>query len=1794
MTNSHLSSDNRVRRGRVPPPSSRGRACSSVTNDSSSDVVLQSEQESTLTKSKAFDLVGGKRTRAFDSQYDLQIYAINTEDYYKNYKKFIKNKCVRLDTLNPVLRQLARGQQRRLLTLIIGEIKNWELTWYNNSNQDYRSFLKVIKNNKLTEESMTKCLTLPWVKEGNFQSQMMSSFSKISRTTENVTTFFDKDLPRVMETLDKANKSCDTVNDFFEKLKDLLCGENSNRFIFDIANKIYLLASAIYHRAPLDLLISSILNLTSGLVLDVVVSKLLTTLKSCPTRDVEGNFNFESQSDIPDGEEVSFMSAICSGIVGSITGLFGPIHKEAFAKYTINLKKITALTLLLRSCGTILSYFAVLFNFGLNLCMKFVRKYVGKLPKCLQPDTLTDIYEDLEYIEGNNIIETSKINMSSAKCIIEFRNKLNNVLKNTKDINVNRASMLYLNHIKREAELWYKEIPPYLRDVPGSDRSRPAWVYIYGEPRIGKTAVVAKMIIHSCAKSMHLINDNEKWDAFVYSRNLGEPYWEGYNSHPVVSYTDILQEIKDEQKLDLAITELGRINDSNCYSLPMAFDGPKGKGKNFFTSRLIVSDAQGNFGDTVLDQRCWSRGIHIQGRRTVVVEVELNSIYKGVGGVGINYEAYNKAYEVGNFIGTREIPVAPADAYIVTIRDNLTHLPVARFTNLLSAIDYITEKCVIFDSKEHNQIDAITEFCKRQYSCKPQTNNGNGVNDSILEMKTFKSQMDTGDDEIFLSPCASPQKNRIIRRTPEVCSCYDPSITNLLFEIHEVPHKCYNNFEDVNNYVNDYVANKGKFTGKLKNLKTILKNHIDSYAKWFANIKHKMKTKWNQFCEDHPIWSTVVRTASMISIIVVSMQITVKGYSWLQSRCQNSDVTIDDISDINEKSLVSQTHEMNEAKQKQKPKVRVRKIHDDNKNKVEFGKSTMTSNAGINIGSKDTSHILINALCRLYARSSERYGCTELMTDTGFNVVANTFVITYHFWQRLKQYRKVDPMFTLSLEWCSKNQTNRIDLDIDSIQEFPREQMWNHAEDIVYITIPGIGLGRDLRTHFSSVNDNPDLTHSYLFGLRSAKHICKPDCNLVQKVRNGVIETIDLTKTRMLGFDGPVSNLTYDTQPQYIGTNKVPGFTTLCTQYILYGGGKTSGGDCMMLVQHQDPRYVGKIIGVHTAGDPKHDYGAGSIIFKEDLDDVIRYNDSIIKPCEFKYITTEVPLTGFGAQASCLDVMPLGKPTTFEKNGKLTNFKVNIPSKTKISPSIFYDLMENDLGPAKTKPAALRKVTINGVEKSPMLLGLDKLTRVSPPIPNKMYKLIKEHIANSICSWQSVWLSSDKYILSDFQAMNGIEGLKGMDVSTSAGFPWCRLASVSNKKPWLDEYEGEDGKKLYNLKPELQEAIKDRINKAKLNIIKETYFIDTLKDETRPIEKVNACKTRIFQVGPFDLSLTVRKYFGLFIAHMQNTFLVGESAVGINPDSYDWTLFLKRLDEVDGMYMCGDFRFWDASIPFQVVDLFVYCANRFYDDGLMNARIRFVLVATIMSSDHFVDNLAFSVRQGNTSGNTLTTLINNVWNMATIRYVYLKTVENDFINYDKCIRSGIYGDDNLHKVGGIAFGRLTMRTMQKHLKNIGLEYTSADKSDLLDDYLPLSKVTFLKRNFVKDSTYNFYLAPLDYDVITEIARWSESNPFNVVDQMARFNQTLMFASSHGVKVFNKFKKLFTRYCDAVLKGDLIDHDGRVLILDYNANQLFTFERCKQIFYPTHYGLPCELGSLSPGTREAIAAAMCEL
>nr|UAJ21489.1 polyprotein [Porcine enterovirus G]UAJ21490.1 polyprotein [Porcine enterovirus G] len=428
-----------------------------------------------------------------------------------------------------------------------------------------------------------------------------------------------------------------------------------------------------------------------------------------------------------------------------------------------------------------------------------------------------------------------------------------------------------------------------------------------------------------------------------------------------------------------------------------------------------------------------------------------------------------------------------------------------------------------------------------------------------------------------------------------------------------------------------------------------------------------------------------------------------------------------------------------------------------------------------------------------------------------------------------------------------------------------------------------------------------------------------------------------------------------------------------------------------------------------------------------------------------------VHIGGNGAQGFCAALKrsyftkPQGKIEWIEPSKKHGHPVINAPSKTKLEPSVFFDVFEGVKEPAALHPKDPR-LEVNLEEAL-----FSKYTgNVDIEMPEEMKEAV-DHYANQLLS-----LDIPTEPLSMEEAIYGTEGLEALDLTTSAGYPYVTMGI---KKRDILNKETRDVKKM-------QECI----DKYGLNLPMVTY----IKDELRSKEKVKKGKSRLIEASSLNDSVAMRCYFGnLYRAFHQNPGTLTGCAVGCDPDTF-WS---KIPVMMDGELFGFDYTAYDASLS-----------------PLMFQALQMVLEKIgFGEGKHFIDNLCYShhlfrdkyyfVKGGMPSGCSGTSIFNSMINNIIIRTVVLQTYKGIELDQLKIIA---YGDD---VIASYPY-RIDPAELAKAGAKLGLHMTPPDKSDTYVD-LDWTNVTFLKRNFVPDEKYPFLVHPvMPMKEIYESIRWT--------------------------------------------------------------------------------------------------------
>jgi len=521
----------------------------------------------------------------------------------------------------------------------------------------------------------------------------------------------------------------------------------------------------------------------------------------------------------------------------------------------------------------------------------------------------------------------------------------------------------------------------------------------------------------------------------------------------------------------------------------------------------------------------------------------------------------------------------------------------------------------------------------------------------------------------------------------------------------------------------------------------------------------------------------------------------------------------------------------------------------------------------------------------------------------------------------------------------------------------------------------------------------------------------------------------------------------------------------------------TTKGDCGSPVIVNDTSFRRKIAGIHMAGEIGGRTAFGQSVTQDDIKramknfKVIDFDaDELPNICKSK---VELQFNVNYSQDDILKMLDM-PAATFSFLGGCSMVK-HAPGKTDIRPSPIHGYVE-----PITKPAKLYDAHVNILHKN-----VEKCAINTPYIP-------KAEVDRAVNEVQSLLLSGDtrKYlarILTYEEAVAGSSDsqyIVGIHRQSSAGYP-----HVFNVKPGFQgktTWFGKDGDYIFD--EGMRKLVLERIENARNSKRTPTVWTDTLKDERRPIAKVDQNKTRVFAHGPIDYTLAVRMYYGGFIAHIMENKITNEQSVGTNCFGPDWMRTATKLSKYGKRVFAGDFSTFDGTLNSCIMERFADVANKFYNDGEENATIRRVLLLEVFNSVHLCGNKFIQLTHSQPSGNPLTTILNSFYNSVSMRVAYYRCFDGVAPPFMENVSMVSYGDDNVINFTGNVAEQFNQNTVTKAFASFGMIYTDESKSTgTIAPWRTIGEVDYLKRRFrMVEGTCR---APLALPTILESCNW---------------------------------------------------------------------------------------------------------
>jgi len=594
------------------------------------------------------------------------------------------------------------------------------------------------------------------------------------------------------------------------------------------------------------------------------------------------------------------------------------------------------------------------------------------------------------------------------------------------------------------------------------------------------------------------------------------------------------------------------------------------------------------------------------------------------------------------------------------------------------------------------------------------------------------------------------------------------------------------------------------------------------------------------------------------------------------------------------------------------------------------------------------------------------------------------------------------------------------------------------------------------------------------------------------------------------------------------------GTSTVIRKSIHYEA-PTKAGDCGSPLIIQENKVLRKILGIHVAATTEG-MSISESITQKDLQRAlttiagnyqIRFDDDsfthsnllpVVLPKDViisnirDIFSPYIPVAGFNPLSICTEVPAL-------------------PTKTALRRSLIY----GQITEVKTKPSRLTDLFVNGERVSILNKNLQKAALDTPEIP-------KELVDQAILSYRPLMLKNKKdYLARIFTIEEAVEGIVGEEFvapiarRSSPGYPWVleRPSGTVGKQHWLGSDEE------YRISDDLRAAVMERISKAKKGIRVPTIWTDTLKDERRPIEKVDAGKTRVFAAGPMDYTLAFRMYFLGFIANIMENRIDNEQSLGTNPYGNDWKRTAQRLTKFgDNNVIAGDFTTFDGTLNACILSRMCDEINKWYDDGPMNAMIRQVMFKEIYNSIHLNPALGvyYSWTHSQPSGCPLTTVLNSWYNSISMRVVYGICSDRfcdigdlgkyPISSFNKYVSMVSYGDDNCVAISPEIVSWFNQNTISEGYKVIGMIYTDETKHEgISPPTRNISEIQYLKRNFIYDKKTSIWKAPLSLETVLEMPNWCRDSVDMLEGSMLNLLVAVEELSLHSQEVFDKWSKV---------------------------------------------------------------------
>lgn len=550
----------------------------------------------------------------------------------------------------------------------------------------------------------------------------------------------------------------------------------------------------------------------------------------------------------------------------------------------------------------------------------------------------------------------------------------------------------------------------------------------------------------------------------------------------------------------------------------------------------------------------------------------------------------------------------------------------------------------------------------------------------------------------------------------------------------------------------------------------------------------------------------------------------------------------------------------------------------------------------------------------------------------------------------------------------------------------------------------------------------------------------------------------------------------------------------------------TQAGDCGAPLLAHCTKLQGRILGFHVAGNTIH--GWSTLITREMLE---------------KFITTHEGSCIPQAQAKLGNLIPQGHFGRIGKSEKI--FFQNDATQ------IIKTDIHGEISAPVTFPAVLSKNDERLTKRvNPITNGIAKYSKALKPFPLRHREMVNDYLRSELDTYTRLRRPA---LLTEVETVKGIpefeQAFEPLPLNTSPGWPYVNTRPRGESgKAYLFDING----KMMDI--ELARRYREREQRAMKGERVESVWIDCMKDERRPLEKIQSGSTRLFTIGPVDLTLLSRKYCQDFVEAIKASRGFSHCKLGIDPQSLEWTELYNYLSSFSDCMVAGDFTRFDGTVHGELIEDYFEDIDYFYktygEHKPEDSNVRRVLADEICNTVQLAKDEFYMTHGGNPSGNQQTTPLNSRTNFRYMTLAWLGIVEQQKLwkyysmaAFSNNVRIACYGDDNILAIKRDVVEWFNQETISEHLEQYGIVYTNETK-DGITKWKKLDECTFLKQGFREHESINGIKAPIMKEsTLLELLNWTRIAPDQDELLIDNCHDCLRFAYFYGKEFFNSLR-----------------------------------------------------------------------